>query len=53
MVDRLVPVGDGALAAYTQRIADAFAEQKLIPGRVDARQEFDGAFDGVLRQGGQ
>lgn len=53
MVDRLVPVGDGKLAAYTQRIADAFAEQKLIPARVDAREEFDGAFDNVLRQGGR
>jgi len=48
MVDHLVPVGDGQLAAYTQRIADAFAAQKLIPGHVDAREEFDGAFDAVL-----
>jgi sulfonate transport system substrate-binding protein len=48
MVDKLVPVGNGNLAAYTQRIADAFAEQKLIPGRVDAREEFDGSFDKIL-----
>ncbi|WP_143277618.1 aliphatic sulfonate ABC transporter substrate-binding protein [Bordetella genomosp. 10] len=45
MVPNLVPVGDGKLAAYTQRIADAFAGQKLIPGRIDTREEFDGSFD--------
>ncbi|WP_170845123.1 ABC transporter substrate-binding protein [Chitinasiproducens palmae] len=50
MAPRLVPVGDGKLAAYTQRIADAFAEQKLIPARIDARQEFDGSFDASLRK---
>jgi sulfonate transport system substrate-binding protein len=45
MVDHLAPVGDPALATYTQRIADAFYAQKLIPAHIDVRQEFDGSFD--------
>ncbi|ALM86502.1 aliphatic sulfonate ABC transporter substrate-binding protein [Bordetella sp. N] len=45
MVPTLAPVGDGKLAAYTQRIADAFADQKLIPTHLDTREEFDGSFD--------
>lgn len=45
MTDHLAPVGDPALASYTQRIADAFHAQKLIPAHIDVRQEFDGSFD--------
>jgi sulfonate transport system substrate-binding protein len=45
MTTRLVPVGDSTLATYTQRIADAFADQKLIPERIDLHDAFDGSFD--------
>jgi len=45
---KLVPVGDGAIGAYNQRIADAFLAQRLIPGRIDAAQGVSGAFDRVL-----
>jgi sulfonate transport system substrate-binding protein len=45
MTGHLAPVGDPALASYTQRIADAFHAQKLIPAHIDVRQEFDGSFD--------
>lgn len=49
MASHLVPVGDGTLATYTQRLADAFADQHLIPRHLDVREEFDGSFDSSLK----
>ncbi|WP_173655680.1 aliphatic sulfonate ABC transporter substrate-binding protein [Sphingomonas turrisvirgatae] len=45
---KLVPVGDGAVGTYNQQIADAFAAQGLIPGRIEAAQSVSGEFDKVL-----
>lgn len=45
---KLVPVGDGTVGTYNQRIADAFLAQGLIPGRIEASQSVSGAFDKVL-----
>jgi sulfonate transport system substrate-binding protein len=45
---KLSLVGDGAFAAYNQKMADAFLAQKLIPRKLDAAQEFDGRFDHEL-----
>ncbi|RYY28508.1 MAG: hypothetical protein EOP62_04785 [Sphingomonadales bacterium] len=45
---KLVPVGDGGIGAYNQRIADAFLTQRLIPARIEAAQGVSGVFDKVL-----
>ncbi|NPT39128.1 ABC transporter substrate-binding protein [Paraburkholderia xenovorans] len=50
MAPTLAPVGDDALVSYTQQVADAFADQKLIPARIDVREEFDGSFDKDIRR---
>lgn len=41
---------DAAAIASQQNVADLFADQKLIPGRVDVRPLWDDRFNGILTE---
>ncbi len=43
----LRPVDDAAIASQ-QAVADVFAEQKLIPARVDVRPLWDNRFNSII-----